>query len=592
MACIFLPITNLAQSTWFGLREKWEVSPKFGTGLIVSDLSFYRKDRKDITWAQNFSIGKKLNPWLGARMELINTELSGSGPFWDTGEEDPIDVRFYAKNIEYYFSLQFDLSTIINGSNPQRKFLALLTTGVGMANWRTDMYDTYTLAHLTGNGHKPYGSGIDGRTLEGIVPVGLILEYKVFKFVSIEWENTLHFVNSDKLDNVWAGFSKDAWWFSGLGIKFDLGFDRRKNIPLAPYSANPDLLPLKYKDLEFSMPGKSRIKTGGNPKVSYQLPRKIGSVEEFPLQINIMNDGVSGLVDIEILLPDGFFVDASLIKGIQSEYTDKLLNLYTSLPASDTSLQFIIPVKVSDVPVGNYAFYLTSKFTDVSGEAIRRTSTEYVEKDLFFGLNEAVSGSASSQGVEFRVQLTSSHERKIPMEKVKLLYPVKTVIKEDFDNGFFQYTTGSFKTKGDADKYRQELIHDYGLSDIYVVFFQNGSRISSFSNLSNSSELYLRENNSLSRKKNIDQTPTQRIDEYRIEIRSSQFRPVPLNEMTTKFRTPERLSEEYTDGWYHYYAGSFNRKDIANVYLKIIRDDYGFNEARIVSFIKGIRIKE
>lgn len=590
MLLFYTPVLN-AQSNWYNMRQKWEVSPKFGTGLIISDLGFISKERKDITWAQSLSISKQLNPWLGIGVQFVNTELTGSGPFWDLGEEDPINVHFYARNIEYYFHLDLELNSLFNGENPNRRFISRITAGGGMANFISDLYDSYTQAYLTGNGHKPYGSGINGRTLEAVIPLGIKFEYKIFKHISLEWENSFHFVNSDKLDNVVAGIDKDVWWFSGIGLRFDLGFDRRKKIPLENYSTNPDLLPLKYKDMVLDRNNTLRLKTGVKPRISYQMPRKVGTATEFPLEISIQNNGVAGLIDIEILLPGGFYAEPSDIRGMHSELNDKLLNLYTSLTSVDTTIKVTVPVKITNVPVGNHAFYLTSKFTDMAGESVRQTTTEYLEKDLFYNLDRPIAGDASTPGVEFRVQLTSSHESKIPLEKLKAIYPLKTSIREDFENGFFQYTTGSFKTQAEAEKYRQQLMNEYGLSDLYVVFFQNGSRISNLNELTKSKDLYLRDLPA-SLPVVSPEKPVKRIDEYRIEIRRSQFKPISLNEMTVKFKTQEHLVEEYSDGWYYYYLGSFRRNDVAKAYLKIIRDDYGFTDARIVSFSRGERMNE
>jgi hypothetical protein len=584
LSCLSIGALAQEKNTGFSLYRDWALGINAGPNLFIGDLPFAGTSMRNYKLGYSFFVQKQLNNWLSVRAQALNGKLAGSGTYYDSDLMANGVAAFSANVFEYNLSLAFDVSYLFNGYNPERVLQLYGLAGGGFSNWKTSSYNIETGVVVGGNGSGS-GNGINGRTLEPVIPLGMGLNWRVNDFMKLHAETSLRTVKSDIQDGIPGGFKYDMSWYTGAGVTFGFDVKGNKKIPLINYTADADKLPVKYKDMALDISGKKTLKSGAMPEITFTVPKRISDEESFQIKIIVKNDGASGIADLEIVIPDGFDISDPGIIGFVFTKKGQVINLLNSLPAHDTTIAFNVNVASAKAPVGSYPFYFSSKFTDIAGESTKMKFVDYIEKDLMY--NNLSEGGSFKLGVEFRIQLTSSKGIQIPENKLKALYPVEGTILEDFQDGYYQYTTGSFNKLADAENYRDKLKNDLGTNDLYVVFFQNGTRISTFKAAENSN-LYMRESATAKTASSTNQHTG--IDEFRIEIKRSQNVRISVSEIISRFETPEPLVEDYKDGWYSIYAGSFKRKDVASAYMKYLSTQYGFAEMKVIAFSRGKRL--
>ncbi len=98
------------------------------------------------------------------------------------------------------------------------------------------------------------------------------------------------------------------------------------------------------------------------------------------------------------------------------------------------------------------------------------------------------------------------------------------------------------------------------MDDLFVVFFQNGNRVSSIKDLI-SKEKEKRYSSQVAPVQKPLVTSAPKADEFRIVFRTDKNR-LPLFEIRSVFETPEPISEVYFNGQYMYFAGSFKNEEV------------------------------
>ena len=570
-------------------RDGWSAGLRTGPQLFLGDLGFTVGDSTGLNLGYSGWIGKQVGKNLEMRIQWNAGNLSGQGRYFDETVQDSVQARFHARVFDYDLSLVFGLSDWLRGASPYRKWNAWASVGVGFTNFLTDRYEVESDIPLGGSGHGS-GSGMWGRTLETVIPVGLGLSYALTPSLSLDFGSSVRFYNTDLLDVTAAGIPLDAAWFTSAGISYRFRFPKTVVRQVLNYTTPPDRFLSKYNSLTPVTGTERKLSDGAMPEAKLVFPRMVGEVESFEAGIEIRNDRMAGSAEIEILLPVGFLLNTFDLPGVILDTSGSVIHLFIGLPPEDTLMVYTLEILSGKAPVGSHAFYTSRKFTDISGQNTMIRDASNVEKDIFYN-PEGRKIPVVLPGVEFRVQLMSSAEGPVPLDKVQELFPVKEPIQEDVSDGFYQYTAGSFKTVAEAEQYRDRLRIELGREDLYVVFFQNGTRISNFAG-ARPRESYNREYEGTRSTQRVSLgIQDSRADEYRVEIRKSPEKKMVISEIASLFETPEPISEVYGSGVYYYYAGSFRKEEVARAYREYLADRYGMVTARIVRFTGGRRLE-
>lgn len=569
-------------------HKLWSAGLQAGPYLFIGDLPFTGGEKAGITWAYGGFVEKQFLPWLSVRGQALSGKLSGQGSYFDSVQNTQVDAYFRAKVFEYNLGLVIHFAGLKGNHRTSAKWQWYALLGAGFSNYSTRSYDLATDNLIAGNGNGG-GSGIGGRTLHAVVPVGIGVKYELSSQLQFNLESTLRPVNSDIQDATPGGFPKDMAWFTGFGLSYRFATSHHKAYQLLNYTTTPDRISMKYRNLSFDLTGTRKLRDGAKPTVSTRFPKRIGTQESFVTELQIANDRMPGVADIDIVLPDGFDLKTTAVEGSILDVDDRVVNLYTPLPVNDTIIRMELEILSANAPVGNHPFYTGYKLTDRDGESVGQKKVDYVEKDLLYA-PDGRQMVEFNPGVEFRVQLYASAGEPVPAEKLKQLFPIPEKIQEDLANGFYQYTAGSYKTLAEAEKYREQLVRELGLDNLFVVFFQNGTRISTFDN-AKPREQYIRSYERVPSPGRVTvSTRKANADEFRVEIRRSVNERLSLTEVASIFETPEPLTELFDKGTYYYFAGSFSREDVAKAYLDYLVDRYGMVTARISKFYRGKRV--
>jgi hypothetical protein len=83
--------------------------------------------------------------------------------------------------------------------------------------------------------------------------------------------------------------------------------------------------------------------------------------------------------------------------------------------------------------------------------------------------------------MEYRVQILAKFNGPLSINYISTSFLIpKYELKEEIYNGHFIYTVGSFKTYNEARSKRNELRTLYGITDAFIVVFDEGSRLDKF----------------------------------------------------------------------------------------------------------------
>ncbi len=556
-----------------GWKNNWFTGIKAGSLWAISDLPSWGGNNISPQTALSIFLGKDIRPWFSLKGEILGGKLSGQDDIYN----------FETKLLGYQLQGILNLFELMNPDNENRKWGAHVFLGLGFLDFESDSYLTESGENLARFGHG-FGKGINGWTREFFIPAGIEITYRLNTRFRLHLETSTHFVNGDELDATAGGKSNDVMLFAGLGLSYHFNLGRKELPPLLNYSASTEHIPLKYKDIQFSQKISRLLKDGAKPLISLSLPQKIGDQNFFDLIINVSNDGVEGVADIEIMIPQGFSFRTKNLQNADLVINDRVANIVLALPAADTTFLLKLEIASNIAPVGNYPVYLGYKITDRAGGTIGDKNVFYIQKDLLYSEKEAKTPIFLPE-VEFRIQLASSAGVPIPSDKLRRLFPLDTEIQEDVENGFYQYTVGSFKTLAEAETYKQKLSKELGMDDLFVVFFQNGNRVSSIKDLI-SKEKEKRYSSQVAPVQKPLVTSAPKADEFRIVFRTDKNR-LPLFEIRSVFETPEPISEVYFNGQYMYFAGSFKNEEVATAYKEYLVDRYGLVNSKVIRFQKG-----
>lgn len=227
--CMFLfgTISLSAQSD----EIKAEFEPNFQVG-VNGGTSLFFGDIKQYQWwptgnyvsERNLAGGITLNyqakPSITIRLQGMYGQLSGVRREWKTYFESD----YFETNINALINLNN-----LFGKYRSDRFLSVYGTfGLGLMQYNTSVKILGTDEVIKQLGHG-YGSGIKGRTLQGVFMYGLGLNFNVNNNWDIQLETSNRVMDSDMLDGMTSGYPLDTYNYTSLGVTYKFGFIKQKN---------------------------------------------------------------------------------------------------------------------------------------------------------------------------------------------------------------------------------------------------------------------------------------------------------------------------------------------------------------------------
>ncbi len=470
-----------AEKTW----NAWSINLNGGLSLFYGDIenyTFYKSFENNNEYRAGFGgmLQKEFNPYMTLRGQLYYGELSGT--------KRKANIWFEGDVFETSLSLKLDFLNTLWGVR-ERKFSVYGMLGIGWANWSTELKDLQTNEVLDENGNNKTGSGVFGKTIEPVVPMGLGVDYNISERWILNLEGSLRPVKSDKLDAKVGELEYDFYSYNFIGISYRF-VPKKEELPVIeePVIAVKDTIveevPVVVKEtvvepvieeepvVEEEEPVEEIVETKPPVEKERTLEEKLLDAEsrtgmydspwpgvEFTVQIaasKTISDpviiekkfGLSG--DVSVNQGDGWyrFSVGRYIKYWRArEYRNILMT------RNDIQDAFVVAYKE-----GNRI--MLADLVKLDETARKETERPSYTK-------------------AFSVQVMATTDRNIPVSVVREMYEIDMEVFKDFNksDNVFQYTVGNFDTYEEAAKLRNKL-KARGLRGAFVVGYKNGVRVS------------------------------------------------------------------------------------------------------------------
>ncbi len=466
---IFVYQPSFPQNSERGLKNGWSVNVNAGPNLFYGDIDnyrFYRVFRNNSEWriAYGLMLQKKVSPLFTLRGQILNGKLSGSKRKDGTWFENSV--------IETSMSATLDLTNLVLG-NKKRFMSVYAMAGIGLSHWKTELKDRESDQGISGNGHNT-GSGLFGRTLEGVVPFGMGANFRVNDRWSINLEGTLRPVNSDVLDGNSGGYPFDFYSYNFVGVTYNFGAKEKKT-PKLPSKEMIAVETPQVKEKEPENPVKEPMEIAETKKIQAK------TLEDLLLE----EDAKTGMYE-------------SPWPGV--EFTVQIAASKTLIDPKKIAAQFNISGTVTVSEEGGWYRYTIGRqikywrareyrnflmtqnnvkgaFVVAEREGKRITLANLVNYNFSSDTNALiVENQRPVLPLAYGVQVMASHDGTISATAIREMYEIDLDVYKEFSNGWFQYTVGNFTTYQEAAKLRNKL-KTHTIRDAFIVGFKNGKRV-------------------------------------------------------------------------------------------------------------------
>ncbi len=251
-----------------------------------------------------------------------------------------------------------------------------------------------------------------------------------------------------------------------------------------------------------------------NPfKLNLQYPPEVEPGSEYDMEIGIKKGASTDNANLEIKLPPG--VEIIITQNINFKYdqSDGLLKINWDKLPETPEIKINCKVNTSGIKTAVYPvyaeFFINNKkkvayfkniyiksekpeFTaDRYSQAILQSASfdtlkfppkndlESIEKNSAFdSLNNNPVSNPVLQ-IVFRVQIEATQKRKINMKNYFMSLGIFEQVYEDYNNGIYRYSVGTFNTFEEADVFLKK-IKNKGFGDAFIVEYKSGTRIKAY----------------------------------------------------------------------------------------------------------------
>ena len=574
------PKLSFSQNTNNLFKRYWSVNLNTGANLFWGDLrqnDYFPVSENENEWQIGYGliVNWQISPVFGVRGQLLNGKLSGT--------KRKINRYFTADIFESNINVTANFSNLFFQYKQERLFSVYGMIGVGLANWCTKKKVLGTNEVVAENGCGN-GNGLWGRAMEVVIPVGLGLDFRLNDNWVLNLESTLHSVNSDELDMKVGESKYDMYSYASLGVTYKFIKGRKKAV---------------YTEESIQEEQDEEILPDVEPQVSIisEMPEMIYSEDEFIVKLIVNKDNIEQSGKIIQYFPDGFLPTTTSLTNGSFIFEDRTLTINWEM-LSDISV-FTTSYKVLTDSLATYNYLIIGKFIysyqdqekSIDFENIVKVEqkseivfeddivledqdTKVIDDQIKYPVEEKVVEIIPISEIEYRVQIRAKYGEKLSETWLANKYNLNQEIKENYYNGFYIYTIGSFPTFETAQKYSDELRLVNNVNGAFVVAFRNGKRL-------DTKELFIKEK----------ETAVVSVSgiEYRVQIRAKFGKKVSKTWLANQYNLNQEIKEDLNNEYYIYTLGSFTTYEAARKYRDELRLINKISGAFVVAFRNGKR---
>lgn len=219
-----------------GPKMKYEFFPHFqvganaGASLFFGDIKQYNylpstTYKKEMNMGGGITLNYQASPSVGFRLQGMYSELSGKRDEWN--------IYFESSFFETNLNTIINLNNVFGQYRPDRFISVYGTLGLSLMQYNTVQKVLGTDEEIKKVGYG-YGSGFNGRTLQGAFLYGLGLNINVNERMNIQIETSNRTLDSDALDGWENGYALDTYNYTSLGLTYNFGFIKPKYMEDVP----------------------------------------------------------------------------------------------------------------------------------------------------------------------------------------------------------------------------------------------------------------------------------------------------------------------------------------------------------------------
>ena len=472
--------------------DNWRVNVNLGSMLFYGDIQQYRIAPYKEDWRMGYGLmfRKQFTPVFGLGFQLLNGRLHGTKLKYTN--DKPANLMFDAKVFEYNLHTYFDISNLFGGYNPDRPISIYGLAGVGFSNWESEAKDYNTGKILRRSGFV--GKGPSGRTTELVFPVGMGLRFNFNDAWGLNFESTLHGVNSDLLDASEGGFQYDVYNYSMLGLTYNFnnasifqGDPAKREARIQRRQARLYERELNKYDNRVEYVKTKPSKSYEKELKKYEYQQKYDQPYEEPRQQDmrmseptefreqqrrgdlpvVAEYEITGIFDRDQKFQNRPATEEPMEVEILKIPSATTFTTSTEIIEEEPQKGRILTDKgkIPNILRAENVYYDTKGNVTTPSQASQETN------------QNSQTALKSMEGVVFGVQILAKSTGRISIHDLANSYKIDTKIIEDHSNGLYRYVAGWFGSFDEASRYAR-ILRNKGIYDAFVVAYRNGQRIS------------------------------------------------------------------------------------------------------------------
>jgi hypothetical protein len=208
----------------------WETNLNVGPSLFFGDVKqnpVWPVSTNNNEWRLGGSLmaGYRFNYIFGLRGQALYGQIAGT--------RRSADYFFEGDYLEFNINTTIDLNNLFGKKRTDRFASAYLLFGLGLTNYNSTVYRLSTGSELRKIGFGN-GSGISGRTLEGIALGGVGVNFRINDHFLVNLESANRIMNSDNMDGWVKGFKYDIYNYTSVGLTYRFGMKKAKTAAAPP----------------------------------------------------------------------------------------------------------------------------------------------------------------------------------------------------------------------------------------------------------------------------------------------------------------------------------------------------------------------
>ncbi len=487
----------------FSLR----VSPgilSFHGDMSANSYNPFATIRDNSKFGFSFTAIKEFNNWIGIQAQYAAGNLYSIHP--------DLNEYFSGSVSEFGVSGRFAPLGLATNLKNKLKLQPYLTVGLATFGYRScKRYVDTDEVHLP----YYYGYENDGVTKTSrenglAIPLGIGLSIPINQNLAIDIDHIYRITNTDVLDATVGESSKNDWYaLTSVGIRFTIRAPESQI--KKPVSSGPDTVFDPTRQLD---PGREFQHAPMNIFVESLMDDVLNAGDVLAVNLRINKGSYTGPAKLIQRFPKGFStLEAPSTNGRFSFNNQNVLIEWDNMP-TDSMVSFTYFIRVNGdiagsqtitsrfeyeeddkwntVRFNNYIFvdnkvqaqadqldHTDQKIQDPIVEVKKELVVEKPKIDLPVKTvkEDPFLTKAPLSDVEFRIQCGAFKDSKQGGLKLAGRYGITEDMREVYENGWYKYTVGSFKSYIEAVGFKKSFINRTKLYSAFIVAYKNGKRV-------------------------------------------------------------------------------------------------------------------